>query len=118
MVDKENCKHNSSAPIAILQELPESQAGSGRHKCTVCSFQKGFEDAQLGYPILVKMEECQHGNKAPVKFLENLPDSQAGAGRHKCVVCAYKKGFDAGTNNNNFLASIIKNTGSSPKKLV
>lgn len=26
--------------------------------------------------------------------LETLPDSQAGAGRHKCAGCAYEQGYD------------------------
>jgi hypothetical protein len=37
-------------------------------------------------------EICNHGHSAPVGTLENLHHSQAGGGRHKCVVCA----FDAG----------------------
>jgi len=115
MDDIEKCNHDSFAPVSVLYGLPDSQGGTGRHKCAICSYQRGFEDAQLGYPILVKMEDCQHGNKAPVDFLKNLPESQTGTGRHKCVVCAYKNGFNDGKNNNNFLATIIKNTAQSIK---
>lgn len=41
-------------------------------------------------------ESCDHGNNAPDDMLEELPESQAGTGRHKCAVCAYQKGFEAG----------------------
>lgn len=42
------------------------------------------------------LESCKHDNKAPVDLLESLPPSQAGLGRHKCAVCAYDAGFEAG----------------------
>lgn len=41
-------------------------------------------------------ENCKHGNAAPLDLLAGLPPSQAGAGRHKCAVCAYEAGFEAG----------------------
>jgi 5-methylcytosine-specific restriction protein A len=41
----EKCHAGSAAPISVLQALPESQAGSGRHKCANCAYQKGYEDA-------------------------------------------------------------------------
>lgn len=41
-------------------------------------------------------EHCNHGNVAPVEVLENLDESQAGAGRHKCAVCAYREGYNHG----------------------
>jgi hypothetical protein len=40
----EKCNAGSAAPISVLRALPESQAGSGRHKCTNCAYQKGYED--------------------------------------------------------------------------
>jgi hypothetical protein len=40
----EKCYVGSAAPISVLRALPESQAGSGRHKCTNCAYQKGSED--------------------------------------------------------------------------
>lgn len=94
----EYCKHGSSAPVALLQSLPISQARTARHKCTVCSYQKGFEDAHWGSPLLVPMEDCGHGKIAPIIVLEDLPESQAGTGRHKCATCAYQFGFEAGLN--------------------
>lgn len=42
------------------------------------------------------MENCQHGNFAPVKELGGLPVSQAGIERHKCVICAYQGGLRMG----------------------
>jgi hypothetical protein len=42
------------------------------------------------------MENCQHGNFAPVETLSILPNSQAGIERHKCVVCAYQGGLRMG----------------------
>ena len=115
MVGIEKCNHKSIASVAVLQGLPNSQGGTGRHKCAVCSYQKGFEDAQLDYPIIGEMEDCPHGNSAPLEFLKNLQDSQAGAGRHKCVVCAYKEGFEAGKKDTSLLISVIENI--SPGKL-
>jgi hypothetical protein len=42
------------------------------------------------------METCSHNSDAPISILENLPYSQAGAGRHKCPVCAYNAGLRKG----------------------
>jgi len=42
------------------------------------------------------VENCDHGHAAPRRMLAELPDSQAGMGRHKCPVCAYYHGFQAG----------------------
>jgi hypothetical protein len=41
-------------------------------------------------------ESCKHGKQAPKDLLEELPDSQAGSGRHKCAVCAYEAGIEEG----------------------
>jgi len=41
-------------------------------------------------------ETCNHGKTAPQSVLDDLPHSQAGTGRHKCAVCAYQLGFEAG----------------------
>ena len=40
----EQCNAGSAAPTSMLRALPESQAGSGRHKCTNCAYQNGYED--------------------------------------------------------------------------
>ena len=42
------------------------------------------------------VENCGHGHAAPRKMLAELPESQAGSGRHKCAICAYRHGFQAG----------------------
>ena len=30
------------------------------------------------------------------EMLDNLPENQSGPGRHKCAICAYNEGFEAG----------------------
>ncbi len=40
----EGCAHEKSAPREMLEELPQSQAGTGRHKCAVCAYNAGFQD--------------------------------------------------------------------------
>ena len=42
------------------------------------------------------MEECSHGQGAPIPVIIGLHDSQAGTGRHRCPVCAYAEGRKAG----------------------
>jgi hypothetical protein len=37
-------------------------------------------------------EECRHGSAVPLHALEELPESQGGIGRHRCVACAFKAG--------------------------
>ena len=41
------------------------------------------------------MPVCQ-SNHRYLPSLEGLPDSQAGAGRHRCAGCAYEQGYDDG----------------------
>lgn len=88
----QQCDHGSAAPSGVLEDLPESQAGAGRHKCVICAFQRGFEGTD-GAPA----ETCDHANAAPVPMLQDLPQSQAGLGvaRHKCAVCAFAAGVAA-----------------------
>ncbi len=88
----ESCRHNTSVPVTILVNLPESQGGLGRHKCPSCAFKLG------GAELSARLEEhgdfvkCDHGKIAPTKILKSLGDSQGGSGRHKCVICAYQIG--------------------------
>lgn len=42
------------------------------------------------------MVECAHGYTAPDEVVDRLSDCQAGEGRHKCAVCAYHHGVEAG----------------------
>lgn len=41
--DPETCQEGAIAPSHILSRLGENQGGKGRHKCTNCAFQQGFE---------------------------------------------------------------------------
>ena len=43
------------------------------------------------------MPQCAHDSAAPADVLQRLADSQAGAGRHKCVICAYQRGLEGNT---------------------
>lgn len=92
MIRFERCKHISSAPIVVLEILPDSQAGTGRHKCTICAYQLGYNDGKTGN-FRKPLENCTHGKSAPVDILTKLPLSQAGTGRHKCAICAYVEGL-------------------------
>lgn len=38
------CAHGHNAPIALLKDLPITQAGIARHKCAVCAYEKGYLD--------------------------------------------------------------------------
>lgn len=92
----EHCRHGNSAPVETLEQLHDSQAGPGRHKCTVCAYAQGYRIGLRDPHLLLGNSECQEGFRAPTEMLEELPDSQAGAGRHKCCICAYHQGFQAG----------------------
>jgi len=39
----EECKHGNSAPKSVLDNLEDSQGGTGRHKCTICAYKEGYE---------------------------------------------------------------------------
>jgi predicted HNH restriction endonuclease len=41
------------------------------------------------------MATCAHHNTIPDDVLARIPGSQAGSGRHRCVVCAYAQGVAA-----------------------
>lgn len=38
------CTQNSVAPEETIDELHNSQAGEGRHKCVICAYKAGVED--------------------------------------------------------------------------
>jgi hypothetical protein len=41
------CTYKSKrAPKDVMDALPESQAGKGRHKCAVCAYIAGYEAAR------------------------------------------------------------------------
>jgi len=90
------CAHGNSAPDQVLGDLHESQAGPGvqRHKCTECAYEQGYRFGRLRAVVPGGNAECkQTGRRAPQDVIENLPESQAGPGRHKCAVCAFHEGF-------------------------
>lgn len=60
--------------------LPDDQSGSGRHRCSGCAYDKGFNDG-------LKRKEILNID------LESLPISQAGTVRHKSPHAAYAKGY-------------------------
>lgn len=51
---------NRAALDPVLQDLPESQAGEGRHKCAYCAYEagyaKGYRDAQQRTPTQQESE--------------------------------------------------------------
>jgi rubredoxin len=102
MSKTEACAHGSTAPYKILENLHESQAGAGRHKCPACAYRLGIEAGITkrlgGAPDGVEkaIERCDEGSSAPKSILRSLPIYQGGTGRHKCPVCAYKQGYDYG----------------------
>jgi len=65
-----------------LENLPESQAGAGRHKCAGCAYDQGYDYAFQG-----------QGSHLDT---DSLDESQAGTGRHKDVQYAYELGFSHG----------------------
>lgn len=93
----ESCAHNHQAPTGVLVELHDSQAGRHRHKCCVCAYSKGY---RLGLTNKTQppgnTEHCHAGRSLAVAILDKLPASQAGEGRHKCAICAFQIGFEAG----------------------
>jgi hypothetical protein len=70
-----------------LENLPDSQAGTGRHKCAGCAFEQGYDDSFEG--------RGSHPNASA------LDDSQAGTGRHKDVQAAYSLGYLLGSKRRN-----------------
>jgi hypothetical protein len=86
----------------ILDGLPNSQAGIGRHKCARSAFLLGFEQAKYKLKIIAN---CYISNDLidpneiflPTENeVSSLPESQKGAARHKCAFTAYRKGVEYG----------------------
>jgi len=91
MANSGSCTHGNAAPSSLVETLPESQAGLGRHKCTICAYAIGSSPQSLA--IADMLETCKHGHSAPVSVLVELPESQkVTEGRHRCAVCAYAAG--------------------------
>ena len=82
------CSHGHSMPDVLTVTLPDSQAGTARHRCAICAYELG-----IAYPgSQMQMERCSHGNIAPTQLLASLPEYQGGPTRHKCAVCAFTDG--------------------------
>lgn len=96
MSQSETCAHGNVAPLETLQQLHDSQAGIGRHKCTNCAYDKGFTAGVSGVANSEPSDRCIAGSAAPISVLRVLPESQAGSGRHKCTNCAYQNGYEDG----------------------
>ena len=64
-----------------FEALPHDQSKfNGRHKCAGCAYDAGYS---LG-----------HSKESSINIdFESLPDSQAGAVRHKSVQAAFAKGY-------------------------
>lgn len=91
-METEKCRHGKIAPIKMLEDLPFSQGGMGRHKCATCAYQLAINEADKEIDSYGDIVKCSHGNYAPEKILLSVPGNQGGTGRHKCVVCAYQAG--------------------------
>lgn len=125
MANNETCIHNGVSPVSLLQSLPRSQAGSGRHRCPTCAYEQGFilgsSSKGLSYnafcQTLVGGESCKHGSTAPSNILLSLGENQGGTGRHKCTNCAFKEGFNVGLLDGSSV-SFNLNLVEAPKKLI
>lgn len=91
------CKHGNTASDHLLDALHENQGGAQRHKCTECAYERGYQAGRQQATSPTGNEECSETHRrVSVEMIEALPESQAGPGRHKCCVCAYHAGFEAG----------------------
>lgn len=65
----EKCNAGSATPISVLRTLPDSQAGSGRHKCTNCAYQKGYDDG-----LSAQRKELEKNDVIPDITANPFPD--------------------------------------------
>ncbi|EOV0971319.1 hypothetical protein ACOGYM_002365 [Edwardsiella piscicida] len=70
-------RYNSKFPYS-----PEYQGNPCRHKCAACAYELGIRHAMIGMP------KAQDDS-----ILADIPDSQAGAVRHKDAFEAYNRGY-------------------------
>ena len=94
------CDQNKSMPKNLIESLNFNQGGSGRHKCIICAYNNGLKDGEikaLDFASEGQIEECQHGRKALKSSIETIHINQKPTqGRHKCAICAYHLGYEAG----------------------
>lgn len=79
------CQKEHSDIQGLMDMLPYSQGGPGRHKCAACAYEEGYEDGMRG----VKRDVDS--------VLETLPEGQAKNQRHKSCESAYEKGYEIAT---------------------
>jgi hypothetical protein len=102
----ETCLHGGVAPINMLQQLHQSQAGTGRHRCPTCAYEFGYSlgsthkwndySEYLSSLDNLELETCNSNSKVPTIILSKLGENQGGPGRHKCCNCAFVQGFEDG----------------------
>ena len=97
-----SCKHESAAPVKLMETLKLNQGGEGRHKCCFCAFKAGLSSpySREGLLRLIDIEpsnfyKCPHDKIAPKTTLTLLPQSQGGIVRHRCATCAYWRGLSS-----------------------
>lgn len=68
-----------------FKDLPDAQDNkqNDRHKCCGCAFLAGLKDALTGRKVAATLDK-------------DIPESQAGSGRHKDAYAAYQKGYQTG----------------------
>ena len=90
------CAENNFIPSAVVARLPDSQGGTGRHKCVACAYVDGVTMRRQGLTLamLPQPEVCDHNRRAPLDVLRRLPVRQAGEGRYKCAACSFHAGFE------------------------
>jgi plasmid stability protein len=90
------CGEGNIIPDELLARVPDSQGGTGRHRCVVCAYVRGVEARRRvdTITLLPGLERCRHNSQAPTPILAILAHSQAGPARHKCATCAFQIGFD------------------------
>ncbi len=104
MNDSIKCDNNNQISGYLINGLNLNQGGVGRHKCVICAYSIGKKDGenkQLDFAHENDIEECLHGRKAIRKKIEEIHINQKPTqGRHKCAICSYALGYDAGLGDN------------------
>src|ERR1700687_6082550 len=92
-----HCHHVHSAPGLTLEHIHDShRPTAGMHLCAGIAYDSGFNWGRE-HPKLPELdsEKCQEGFSSTKAMIDELPECQVGPGRHKCVICAYHRGFEA-----------------------
>lgn len=80
-----SCNHDNRAPSELIEQLPDSQAGSARHKCAVCSFQIGSSAAREDHLRTVQQERALY----PEEVIDS-PEYREGAVK-RVAINAYER---------------------------